>query len=402
MNTPIDPNLTFAVAAQKWLSVHERYIQQRTIRDYRQYLKPLNFFFGKKKLNKITIADVREYQTWRRQPHPEVYRLWEGSKLLPPNPCVRVTGANAQRINQEIVTVRLIMREAGTWKALEPFYERLPVSREGSGKSLTAEEEKMLMEIAFSRPKWRLTAHCLRVMFKTGCGFGELRQRRRADIDLDAAVLVVTQEGAKNVHRQRTIPLIPEAIESMNWILERWERIGGSLPEHFILPARRWERGNNHPETPDAFNLNKPMQSLHSGWKNVRKEAAVRIGPKMARFRIYDARVTAITRTLSDGQTPLHAAQRVFGHVSQEMQKRYFKPEADMLRKVLKPLETKPEREPEREPEPAPAVAAPAPVVALDGMAAMTKAAILMRDTGITIDAALEIVEKYERYRSTL
>ena len=43
------------------------------------------------------------------------------------------------------------------------------------GHSISADEERLLREVAFSRPKWRLAAHCMMVMLSTTMGFGELR-----------------------------------------------------------------------------------------------------------------------------------------------------------------------------------------------------------------------------------
>ncbi len=75
------------------------------------------------------------------------------------------------------------------------------------------------------------------IMLSTTMGFGELRQLRRRDVDMERGCVTV-REGAKNSYRQRTIPLNDVALESMTWILERWKKIGGSDDEHYILPHR--------------------------------------------------------------------------------------------------------------------------------------------------------------------
>ena len=56
------------------------------------------------------------------------------------------------------------------------------------------------------------------VMLSTTMGFGELRQLRRCDVDMEKRCVTV-REGAKNTHRERTIPLNNSAFESMAWIL---------------------------------------------------------------------------------------------------------------------------------------------------------------------------------------
>ena len=102
------------------------------------------------------------------------------------------------------------------------------------------EDEERLRAVAFSKPKWRLAAHCITIMLSTTMGFGELRQLRRRDVDMKRQCITV-REGAKNEARERTIPLNVTALESMTWILERWEQLGGNRPEQYILPhhARR-------------------------------------------------------------------------------------------------------------------------------------------------------------------
>jgi integrase len=56
--------------------------------------------------------------------------------------------------------------------------------------------------------------------------------------------------------------------------------------------------------------------------------------------RPYDCRVTAVTRSLTSGKVSITAAQRLFGHVSQKMQKRYYKPDMDVLREAVEVLES--------------------------------------------------------------
>ena len=71
------------------------------------------------------------------------------------------------------------------------------------------DEERILHEVAFSRPKWQVAAHHMRVLLSTTMGFGELRHVRRRDVDL-----------------------------KRKWIIERWEQLGGSHDSDFILPHR--------------------------------------------------------------------------------------------------------------------------------------------------------------------
>ena len=87
--------------------------------------------------------------------------------------------------------------------------------------------------VAFTKPKWRLAGHCMMVMFSPCMSFGELRLLRRRDVNMKRKCVIV-RDGAK----VRTFPLNSPARESMTWILDRWKKLGGCDPEHFILPHR--------------------------------------------------------------------------------------------------------------------------------------------------------------------
>jgi hypothetical protein len=212
-------------------------------------------------------------------------------------------------INQELCNLQTILKQAGEWARLREFYKPLPVPRRGAGHSLTQEEEKLLRETAFSRPKWRLAAHSMVIMLSTTMGFGELRQLRRKDVNTVKGSVTV-REGAKNLFRDRTIPLNPEALNSMTWILERWKKLGGYDPEHYILPHR--------PRTPGGpWFLDEPMDSIATAFAGIRKASG------LAHFRIYDCRVQAITKLLSNPQVSPQVCREIAGHVSQVMQDRY-------------------------------------------------------------------------------
>ena len=333
----MNADLIFEDAVRDWLKGHEKYIKPRTILDYRQYMKPLCLRFGPMPLGSITIHDIRAYQDWRKTNSP-----------INNSANKKISGAGNARINMELSMLHQVMDDAGCWSAdIIRLYRPLPISHAGSGRSLTPDDEKKLLELAFDRPRCRLCAHVMRLMVKTGCGFGEIKSLRRKDVDMENATLTIDQSGAKNAYRERLVPLIPEALESMAWIIQRWEAMGGDNPDQYILPGRPY-RGNRQ-------DMGKPMNHLNKAWTTIRADAVKEIGPHMAKFRFYDLRVTAITRALSDGKTPLHAAQRVFGHVSQAMERRYYKPDEVVLRGVMNSLSTAPV--------PAPV---PVPVVAVE------------------------------------
>ena len=303
--------LEFVEAANSWLEIHKRYIAPRTVRDYKQYIRALSKFFGGRRLDEIQIGDIRDYQ--------------KGREVVP------------TLVNMELSCLQQILKEAKLWDQIASFYRPLPTVRTGSGKSLSSAEEEELLQIAFSgNKKWLLAAHCLQLMLRTGCGFGEIRGVRRCDVDLDKKVIAIIE--AKNEYRERTVPLSPRAMESIRWLLERWRRLGGHKPEEYVLPHNgRYGQKGTH-------DVSRPMYGIGRAWDGIRKAWADKAQTpedhhRRLTFRIYDMRVTAITKTLSTGKVSVHTAKRLFGHVSEQMQRRYFKPDLDTMREAVNLLD---------------------------------------------------------------
>ena len=315
----LDAAITFNEAFILWFDQHQQFISERTRRDYLQYSAPLSDFFGQLALSDITVGTVRGYQSWRSK------------RTGSPAPGARFMHmAGNVRIKNEINSVlKPILREAGIWKDIkEKKFKHLPVPRDGSGIALSKEQWAQIFEIAFEHPGWHLAGHCLRIMFRGGFGFGELRKARRKDLDLDSAKLRIV-EGAKNGERVRTVNLSPSALESAKWIVERWERLGGVSGEQYLLPHRR------------AKELERPMVSINFSWNQIKSEWAIR-QPKQARpeTRQYDARVSAASLLLSNPKLSLPTIEKALGWTpSSAMRKRYYKPEQDFLREALLTLE---------------------------------------------------------------
>lgn len=309
--------LMFKDAAPIWLENHKRYIAPRTHRDYGQYISALEPFFGQLVLREINVGHLRGYQDWR--------------------------GANAghSRINMELSTVQQVLKDAHLWQGpIAKLYRPLPMAKKGAGKSLTPEQEDAILEIATSKTKWEVTGHCLRIMLKTGCGFGELRYVKRGDVDLQNGTITLL-EGTKNEDRERTVPLTPSAWASARWLVDRWKDLGGNSPDDYILPSRPKTRKG-------PWRFDKPLVTIRRATEAIFKAAGVPFGTKIKGFRIYDCRVTAITKTLSSGDVSVHTAKKLFGHVSEAMQKRYYKPQMETLRDAVAHLETEQKARPAR------------------------------------------------------
>ena len=302
---------TFSQAAGQWLQQHRRYIKPSTIGCYEDALRPLGPFFGDQRLDVIEIKHVRAYQDWRS---------------------AQVTPLTT---NREVGVFQLVMKEYEQWGRLQGRYKPLKVEQHRSGHSLIAEEEERLKTVAFSKKKWRLAAHCMVVMMNTTMGFGELRQLRRRDVDM-ARPCVTVREGAKNQYRQRTIPLNAAALESMEYILKRWVMIGGSSPEHYILPHRPRGEQAPHWRKKIPWILDEPTTSMNSAFRSIRNAAG------LPHVRIYDCRIQAITKLLSSPQVSPQASREIAGHISQEMQNSYSIPTFSTKKAAVDTLDAPP------------------------------------------------------------
>jgi integrase len=295
--------LPFPKAARIWLDQHQLYIKPVTLRGYQNAVNLFGAFLGDVIVKDIHIGHIRAYQVERRK------------------------RAGPYLINAEVGVLSMVLKEARCWTPIADLYRPLKVPKRKSGHSLTVEQEARLREVAFSRPKWRLAAHCMVVMLSTTMGFGELRHVRRQDVDMEARCIHVV-EGAKNDYRDRTIPMNSAAYDSMCWLLDRWKDLGGRNDSDFILPHR--PRTNKGP-----WIFSEPMTAITSAFRQIRSAAGV------PEFRIYDCRVQAITKLLQNPNVSTQVSREIAGHISQAMQSRYSIQRFDAKKAALDALEPK-------------------------------------------------------------
>jgi integrase len=324
--------LTFAEALPLWLFNHAPSIHPNTLHYYKQYGNALKPFFGPMKLKDIGIGALRGFQRWRSHVYTDndTLELPLHSELLTSK---FRHGAGSVRIKNEINCVlKPMLREAGQWAGIEAKkFKHLPVPREGSGVPLDKGEQAEFMAIAFSRKKWMLAAHCLRIEYRTGTGFGELRKLRRKHVDLKAAKMQII-EGAKNSGiRVRTVPLVPSALESMEWIMNRSKAKSGDDPESYILPHRT-----------KGFTV--PMGSIHRAFIAIKAEWAKR-HPGTAKIltRQCDARTSTACLLLKNPNLSLPTIHKTLGWMpSSRMRDRYNRVDHDAKMEVLRTLEDEP------------------------------------------------------------
>lgn len=323
--------LTFAVAFPRWIQAHRPYISDNTAHYYYQYGNPLLDFFGPMKLKDIGIGQLRGFQVWRSNLYSDNDTLELPLEGVTENSKFKHAAGNVRIKNEINCVLKPILREAGVWADIEAKkFKHLPVPREGSGVPLGKAEQAEILAVAFSRKKWMLAGHCLRIEYKTGTGFGELRKVRRKHVNLEKGTLQIV-EGAKNSGpRVRTVPLVPSALESMKWIIARWEEKGGHDPESYILPHRKTLKGS----------LDRPMSSIHRSFVAIRAEW-VRTSPNAKEdTRQCDARTSTACLLLKNPKLSLPTIHKVLGWMpSSRMRDRYNRVDIDDRRAALNTLE---------------------------------------------------------------
>lgn len=327
-------DLPFPRAVEVWLEEHKKYIEARTYRDYLQFSRRLCEFLGSVLLKDVHIGHYRSYQDWRKQ--PRTYQIQNHGTVQ----TKRTQGAGNELINKELGMLEQMQKSAimtilhgraiTLWDAIKDFYRPLPIDNEGAGKSFTAEEKgRLLLAIeagiaANSTNRSQCGCHCARIMVKSGLAFGELRKLRRKDVDLITREIHIVYKPKNKKARMRTLPIDGTAYESFVWLVARWERLGGSNPDEFLLP----HRASGHCGITDFA---KPMGSIKRVWAKLCEQAGIEA-------RMYDCRVNAETEALSNPEIPLYAAKAYFGQISDRMVRRYYKPHKDSLRKITRML----------------------------------------------------------------
>jgi integrase len=295
--------MPFARAAKAWLETRRPYISPRTASDYEEYADTLTAFFGETRLVDISADQMREYQR------------------------TRMARAGGSRINQEMGMLRQMLMRIGRWPIIAADYQPLPVKKQSIGRALTDDERARLFRTAASKPHWEMAYLFAVLSVNTSCGPKEAWTLRLRDVDLPERFIRIQPEGAKNIHRVRTIPLNDVAFAALDRTLELARRKGSTQPQHFIFPFR--VKGNAWSGTYDP---ERHCTTCKSAWKQLTLAAG------LPGIRPYDMRHTAITDILQLGNVSEETAKSIAGHISAHILKTYSHIRMDAKRAALDAL----------------------------------------------------------------
>ena len=214
--------------------------------------------------------------------------------------------AAAKSINEEVGFLLRIMGGRGDRLRAE-LRRKKALKLKGSaqqGKAFSTEQRDAMVSAA-KQSRSPLILPALTLALNAGMRDGEIKGTQWSQIDFAKAILTVGRSKTPG-GEGRTIPLNSEILEALlkhgKWYVKKF---GELKPEWYVFPFGR--RG--------AMDPSRPVTTLKTAWKTVRKKAVVK-------GRWHDARHTLITELAESGagdQTIMDIA----GHVSRQMLTRY-------------------------------------------------------------------------------
>ncbi|MBV8829678.1 MAG: site-specific integrase [Acidobacteriaceae bacterium] len=189
------------------------------------------------------------------------------------------------------------------WSVLWPKVRKLE-ERKDVGRALDSEEERRLLECADAR-RSPVFGCFIRVALSTGMRCGEIRCLTWNQIDFASEVITVGRAKTSN-GTGRQIPINEDLKRTLLQHADWYTRTFGSRsPDHFLFPF-----GKPMPSDPT-----RPITSVKTIWKEVRKQAGVRC-------RLHDLRHTAATK-MAEGEASESTMLSLLGHMSRSMLERY-------------------------------------------------------------------------------
>jgi len=292
-------SLSVRLAIEAYAMDRRAQVSPRMIAYWKENARPLEGFFGTKKLRDFTIDDLNAYQRHRVD-----------------------AGRAPKTVNGELAVLRQVLRHARVWHRFEQDYRALKNTKQPVGQALTDEEQQRLFDAAKSKPSWRLAYVAAVLSFFCGLRACEVKGLRWKDIDWHRNRLSVRRSKTPAGWRDPSLNKV--CLTALGDLFGSARELGLAESHHFIFP---WH-GKSKQLDPQ-----RPMASWRSAWRSIRKAAG------LGTIRFHDGRHTALTRLAEAGQ-PDWVIQAQMGHVSPAMMKTYShvrRLALDAAAKILEP-----------------------------------------------------------------
>jgi len=295
-----------------------QYISRRTYADYVTYLRPLRIFFGKMRLEEITLAHFGDYE--RKRAAGDGFTRIVGNKkggVPVPSP------AGANKIRAELQVLTRIMRKAGCWPdVMRENYEPLQAVDSDIPRALSPDEQEHFLAVAGSNPEWHPLWWYPMVAVHLTFSSDEMRTIRIGDVNLQHKLISVNRRYGKNKYRRRTVDIYDAGCEwALDRLLDRARELGATGPHHFLFPFR---------EAIGRYDPERPM-----GETGLRKQFdAVRKAARLDWFKLNGWRHTAITR-LAERGVSVPIIMKRSGHMTLKMNEHYTHISDQVEREVM-------------------------------------------------------------------
>ena len=298
------------VVAKKWLDDRKKLVAHQTWRIDKGALKPLQRFFGQRRLCDITADDIRAYQIERK------------------------SAVGNRQINLEVKTVRQILRRHKLWARLADDYTRMSENTQGPGRALSDEEERRLFSTARTNPRWQAAYYAALLASNTTARGCELKGLKLQDVDLIEGIMKVRRATTKNDAGCRVVPLNDTAKWTVARLLERSAVLGATKPEHYLFPASRFRHTKESKSVAGAgYDPNSHQKTWTTAWRSLTKEAGLR------GLRFHDLRHHCITRLAEKG-VPEQTLMAIAGHISRQMLEHYSHVRMQAKREAVKAIDS--------------------------------------------------------------
>jgi integrase len=233
----------------------------------------------------------------------------------------RSDGLKPKTVNNEVLVLAAILRSARLWKRLVDDYKPLKVDKTDARDALTAEESKRLLQAVRNAAENAVAPYVAILSYSSGMRSKEIKQLQLGSIHLDNRdpYLQVRRSTTKSNAGARFVALDTMACWALKKLMARAERLGATLPDHFLLPTLldRHTKKQDPLHGRTGFDPLHPMSSWDGEWDSLRTAAGLQ------RHDFHSLRHTYITRAAESG-VPLPTIQQQVGHMSAQVTAMYL------------------------------------------------------------------------------
>jgi integrase len=223
-------------------------------------------------------------------------------------------------INNEVLVLAAMLREAKLWVKLRDDYKKLHVRRSDVPDALSAEEAKRLLAYASTAQEDAVAPYAAVLAYSTGMRSREIKYLTLGSIHLDTPTpyIQVKRSSTKTDAGARKVALDQIAIWALRKLLDRGKRKGSIQPTHYLLPTRldRHTRASDPLKGGTGWDPTHPQTSWDVEWDDLRKKTG------LTHRRFHDLRHSYVTRA-AEANVPVLVIQQQVGHLSRQMTEHY-------------------------------------------------------------------------------